>query len=55
LEKIVSEVIAKNPKAVADYKSGNKNAIQFLSGQIMSATRGTADPKKVQEILKKMI
>ncbi len=55
LEKIIKELIVKNPKAVADYKSGNKNAIQFLSGQVMGATRGTANPQKVQELLKKLL
>ncbi|MBX4200725.1 Asp-tRNA(Asn)/Glu-tRNA(Gln) amidotransferase subunit GatB [Candidatus Parcubacteria bacterium] len=55
LEKIIAGVIEKNPKAVADYKSGNKNAIQFLSGQVMGATRGTANPGTVQEILKKLL
>ena len=55
LEKMIQEVIAKNPKAVADYKSGNKNAIQFLSGQVMAATRGTANPANVQELLRKLL
>jgi len=55
LEKIIQEIIAKNPKAVADYKAGNQNAIQFLSGQVMGATRGTANPEKVQELLKKYL
>ncbi|MSU54376.1 MAG: Asp-tRNA(Asn)/Glu-tRNA(Gln) amidotransferase subunit GatB [Candidatus Staskawiczbacteria bacterium] len=55
LEKIITDVIAKNPKAVADYKGGNTNVIQFLSGQVMGATRGTANPATVQEILKKLI
>lgn len=53
LEKIIKTIIDKNPKAVEDYKKGNQNAIQFLSGQVMKETRGTADPKKVQEILQK--
>ena len=55
LEKVIQEVIAKNPKAVADYKAGQKNAIQFLSGQVMAATRGTANPASVQEILKEIL
>jgi len=55
LEKIIKEVISKNPKAVEDYKAGKQNAIQFLSGQVMAATRGTAKPEKVQELLKKLI
>ncbi|OGZ73431.1 MAG: glutaminyl-tRNA synthase (glutamine-hydrolyzing) subunit B [Candidatus Staskawiczbacteria bacterium RIFCSPLOWO2_01_FULL_38_12b] len=55
LEKVIKEVITKNPKAVADYKAGNANAVQFLSGQVMAATRGTANPGMVQEILKKLL
>jgi len=55
LEKVIGEVVAKNPKAVQDYKAGNKNAIQFLSGQVMVATRGTANPEKLGQILKKML
>ncbi len=55
LKKIIQEVISKNPKAVADYKAGNTNAIQFLSGQVMGATRGTANPATVQEMLKKIL
>ena len=55
LEKIIIDVIAKNSKAVADYKAGNTNVIQFLSGQVMGATRGTANPATVQELLKKIL
>jgi aspartyl-tRNA(Asn)/glutamyl-tRNA(Gln) amidotransferase subunit B len=55
LEKIIQEVITKNPKPVADYKAGNKNAVQFLSGQVMAATRGTANPKEVREILERVL
>ena len=45
----------KNPKAIQDYASGNKNALQFLAGQVMAKTRGTANPKSVQEVLKKLL
>ena len=55
LEKIITEVISKNPKAVADYTAGNKNSLQFLAGQVMAITRGTANPQQVQEILKKVM
>ncbi len=53
LEKVITEVLAKNPKPVSDYKAGNKNALQFLAGQVMGATRGTANPQKVRELLEK--
>jgi len=55
LEKTIKGVILKNQKAVEDYRKGNTNAIQFLSGQVMAATRGTADPEKVRELLEKII
>jgi aspartyl-tRNA(Asn)/glutamyl-tRNA(Gln) amidotransferase subunit B len=55
LEKIIKDVVAKNPKAAADYKAGKQNSLQFLAGQVMAATRGTAKPEKVQELLKKIL
>ncbi len=55
LEKVIAQVLEKNPKAVEDYKKGNKNVLQFLAGQIMGATRGTANPATVQEILRKLL
>jgi len=55
LEKIVKEVIAKNPKPAADYKLGKNNALQFLVGQVMAYSKGTANPEKVRDLLKKLI
>jgi aspartyl-tRNA(Asn)/glutamyl-tRNA(Gln) amidotransferase subunit B len=55
LENIIKEIILKNEKAVMDYRGGNLNAIQFLSGQVMAATRGTANPKTVRQLLEKML
>jgi aspartyl-tRNA(Asn)/glutamyl-tRNA(Gln) amidotransferase subunit B len=53
LEKIIKEVIEKNPKPVEDYKAGKQNVLQFLAGQVMKETRGTANPDNVQNLLKK--
>jgi aspartyl-tRNA(Asn)/glutamyl-tRNA(Gln) amidotransferase subunit B len=55
LEKVIKDVIAKNEKAVADYKAGNKNALQFLAGHVMKETRGTANPQKVGELLTQLM
>lgn len=52
LEKIADEVIADNPKPAADYREGKKKAIGFLMGQVMKATRGTANPTLVSRILR---
>ena len=53
LQKFIKEVLAKNQKPVDDYKNGNKNALQFLAGQVMKETRGTANPQKVRQLLEK--
>lgn len=55
LEKIITEVIAKNSNAVKDFKAGKQNALQFLAGQVMAASRGTANPEKTRELLKKLL
>ena len=53
LLKLVKDIINNNPTPVQDYKSGNKKAIAFFVGQIMKATKGKANPQKVNELLKK--
>ncbi len=45
LEAAVREAIESNPKAVADYQKGKQNAVGFLVGQVMRATRGQANPQ----------
>jgi len=55
LDTIATNVIVKNPQAVEDYKSGKKNALAFLIGQTMKATKGKANPKILTEIIKEKI
>ena len=55
IENIIKQIISKNPKAVEDYRKGKQNALQFLAGQVMAATRGRAKPDIVQELLKKLL
>ncbi|MFH1752903.1 MAG: Asp-tRNA(Asn)/Glu-tRNA(Gln) amidotransferase subunit GatB [Candidatus Omnitrophota bacterium] len=52
LTKILDEVIVSNAKPVEDYKSGKEAALTFLVGQVMKATKGKANPKIVNEMLK---
>lgn len=52
IEKFVADVLAANDKAVADYKSGKTNILGFLTGQVMKASRGKANPALVQDLLK---
>jgi len=55
IEKFVVEVLASNEKAVADYKSGKTNILGFLTGQVMKASRGKANPALVQDLLKQKL
>lgn len=53
LDKVVEKVIKNNPKAVEDFKNGKQESIGFLTGQVMKETKGQADPKSVNEVLRK--
>ncbi len=55
IEKAVDEVIASNPKEVERYRNGEEKVFGFLVGQVMKATRGKANPKVANEILKKRL
>jgi aspartyl-tRNA(Asn)/glutamyl-tRNA(Gln) amidotransferase subunit B len=55
LESACDEVISKNPKSVEDYKAGKENALMFLVGQVMKASKGKANPNLVNELLKKKL
>jgi len=55
IKKIIKEVISKNPKAVQDFKKGKANAFQFLIGQIMTKTKGKANPQLVKDILSRTL
>jgi aspartyl-tRNA(Asn)/glutamyl-tRNA(Gln) amidotransferase subunit B len=48
---IVKQVIADNPQAVADYRAGKKQAVGFLTGQIMRQTKGKANPSIIGQLL----
>ena len=51
LEKWCDEVIAANPKAVADYKGGKMGALNSLKGQVMKLSKGKAKIDIVGDIL----
>ncbi len=55
LEKDIEEVIKENPKSVEAFKSGKENAVMFLVGQAMKKTKGKANPKIVQEVLRRRL
>lgn len=55
IETAIEQIIAANPQPVADYKAGKTQAIKFLVGQVMKATRGRANANQAQELLQKKI
>lgn len=55
IEDVVSRVLDNNPEEVSDYKNGKVKLFGFFVGQIMKETRGKANPKIVNEILREML
>jgi len=52
LEKMVDEVLTANPDKVEQYKGGKEKLFGFFVGQVMKASKGTANPQAVNEIVK---
>ncbi len=55
IEKIIDEVIEKNPKPVEEFKAGKKKAIGALVGQVMKLSKGKANPQLVNKILEEKL
>lgn len=57
LEKMIDEVIASNPKAVADYKASEEKdkLIKWFVGQVMKASRGKANPVSAEKLIKEKL
>jgi aspartyl-tRNA(Asn)/glutamyl-tRNA(Gln) amidotransferase subunit B len=52
IEKIVQKVLSENPREVSDYRNGKEKVFGFFVGQVMRETKGKANPRQVNEILK---
>jgi aspartyl-tRNA(Asn)/glutamyl-tRNA(Gln) amidotransferase subunit B len=55
IEALCDQVIAANPKPVADYRAGNPAPLNFLKGQVMKLSKGQANPAVTGEILQKKL
>jgi len=55
LQAHVEEVVKENPKSVESYKQGKINVVMFLVGQVMKKSGGKANPKIVQDLLKRRL
>ncbi|MCS7175954.1 Asp-tRNA(Asn)/Glu-tRNA(Gln) amidotransferase subunit GatB [Pseudothermotoga sp.] len=52
---IAKKIIEENPSVVNQYKTGKTNVLSFFVGQVMKQTRGTANPKLVNEVLRRLL
>ena len=55
LEKIIDDLLAKSQSQVETYRGGKTSVLGFFVGQVMKATRGQANPKAVNELLRKKL
>ena len=55
VEQLVTHALAENAQAVADFRAGKAAAMGFLTGQVMKATRGKANPAVVNVILQRQL
>jgi aspartyl-tRNA(Asn)/glutamyl-tRNA(Gln) amidotransferase subunit B len=55
LREAIQSVLGANPAAVADVRAGKAQAVGFLTGQVMKATRGQANAARVQELLREAL
>jgi aspartyl-tRNA(Asn)/glutamyl-tRNA(Gln) amidotransferase subunit B len=52
---MIDEILSKNSDKVEEYKSGKDKLFGFFVGQVMKASKGTANPAKVNELLKQRL
>ncbi|MBB6094404.1 aspartyl-tRNA(Asn)/glutamyl-tRNA(Gln) amidotransferase subunit B [Povalibacter uvarum] len=52
IEKVIDDIMAANPKQLADYRSGKDKLFGFFVGQVMKSTGGKANPGQVNDLLK---
>jgi len=55
LDAVVDKVLAASPKEVESYRGGKTGLLSFFVGQVMKESRGKANPKIVQEVLRKKL
>ena len=55
LARIVARIVDEHPEQVADLKAGQTKILGFLVGQVMRATRGKANPRQVNALLKEAL
>jgi aspartyl-tRNA(Asn)/glutamyl-tRNA(Gln) amidotransferase subunit B len=52
LAAVIDKIVAANPKQVAEYRAGKEKVFGYFVGQVMKETKGQANPKMLNELLK---
>jgi aspartyl-tRNA(Asn)/glutamyl-tRNA(Gln) amidotransferase subunit B len=55
IERVIEEVMAKNPAQLAEYRAGKDKLFGFFVGQVMKATGGKANPAQLNELLRRKL
>jgi len=55
IEAVIDKIIAENPDQASQVRDGNDKTIGWFVGQVMQATQGKANPKKVNDLLKEKL
>ena len=55
IEGIIQEVMDNSPKQIEQYRNGQEKVFGYFVGQVMKATQGKANPKQVNELLRKKL
>jgi aspartyl-tRNA(Asn)/glutamyl-tRNA(Gln) amidotransferase subunit B len=55
IERVIDEVLARNPGQLAEFRGGKDKLFGFFVGQVMKATGGKANPAQLNELLKKKL
>jgi aspartyl-tRNA(Asn)/glutamyl-tRNA(Gln) amidotransferase subunit B len=55
LSRIVDQVLAENPGPVSDFRAGKEKALTALVGAVMRLTRGKANPKLINDLLREKL
>jgi aspartyl-tRNA(Asn)/glutamyl-tRNA(Gln) amidotransferase subunit B len=55
IERVIDEVLARNPGQLAEFRAGKDKLFGFFVGQVMKATGGKANPAQLNELLKKKL
>ena len=55
IEKLVDKVLSDNPKSIEDFKAGKTQAVGYLMGQVMKASKGKVNPPVAKQMIEEKL